>query len=197
MARHMHIDGEFTFPLAVLGIPIKPGTRRRCKNLREREGIRTWQKGSMISNGCRKALGNRNRKQRSTHAGSTCRTKRNTNPCCSAEPYVFENLEKLTRPTGASKVAREQITHETTERFHSSPPAAMPPAQNPNTARKISRPVAVVEQRRCAVCRVCVDICGQHAISINANVVIDSYHCNGCGSCADACPNEAISLVEI
>jgi NAD-dependent dihydropyrimidine dehydrogenase PreA subunit len=56
---------------------------------------------------------------------------------------------------------------------------------------------AIVDKRRCGGCRVCVEICPNHAISMDKTVVIDSDQCNGCGSCVAECPNEAISLSEV
>jgi heterodisulfide reductase subunit A-like polyferredoxin len=93
--------------------------------------------------------------------------------------------------------AREQKMHETTEELQSSPAASTAPFKTANDVSGISRTVATVDHRRCAVCRVCADVCAQHAISINKNVVIDSNYCNGCGSCVEACPNEAILLIGI
>jgi Fe-S-cluster-containing hydrogenase component 2 len=149
-----------------------------------------------MSSGYKRAFGNRRGKGRRTHTGLHCRSKLGSNSSGS-EPQVFKNLEVITRKIRSTGAAREQMTQDTTQRFQSFPLASMPPAKNPNNVRKISRTVAVVDQRRCAVCRVCDETCAQHAISINENVIIDSYHCNGCGSCVEACPNEAISLVEI
>jgi|WetSurMetagenome_2_1015567.scaffolds.fasta_scaffold168959_1 ferredoxin len=143
----------------------------------------------MIGNGCRKAHGNRNGKQRHAHAGFACRAKRDTNPCYPEELYAFENLKEMTGKTRCTGTAGKQITNENTEKVQ--------PAKGPDDERRPSPSVAVVDQRRCAICGVCVDICAQHAISINENVIIDSYRCNGCGSCIEACPNEAISLTGI
>jgi heterodisulfide reductase subunit A-like polyferredoxin len=146
-----------------------------------------------MNTGYGKACGNRRRKKRGTHSGLHCRLKLGPNSF-GAEPRVFENLEEISRKITSTGTARKQITHETTETFQSTPPANMLPAKSTSDVRRILRTVAVVDQRRCAICRVCVDICAQHAISINENVTIDSYVCNGCGSCIEACPNEAISL---
>lgn len=140
----------------------------------------------MIGNRCRKARGNRNGMQRSAHAGFACRAKRDANPGCPAEPHVLENLEDMIRNIRCTGSPRKQMAAENTEKGQ--------PAKGPDDERRLSRVVAVVDQRRCAICGVCVAICKEHAISIDEGVVIDKYHCNGCGSCVEACPNEAISL---
>lgn len=144
----------------------------------------------------KRACGNRLGKERRTHTRLHCRSKLDSN-LTGSEFQVFKKFEEITRKIGSTGGAREQIMQKTTEEFQSSPAASMAPVKTPNDVSGISRPVATVDQRRCAVCRVCVDICAQHAISINENVVIDSYHCNGCGACVEACPNEAILLVGI
>ena len=53
---------------------------------------------------------------------------------------------------------------------------------------------ATINQERCANCGLCIDLCPEHAISMNDTVTVDSSICTGCGSCIDECPNEAIAL---
>jgi ferredoxin len=59
---------------------------------------------------------------------------------------------------------------------------------------KIPGAKAIVDMERCTCCGICVDLCPEHAISMNDIVEIDDGQCNGCGSCIDECPNEALSL---
>ncbi len=53
---------------------------------------------------------------------------------------------------------------------------------------------AVIDRDQCACCGLCVDICPEHAITMNMEVSVDVTKCTGCGSCVDECPSQAISL---
>jgi ferredoxin len=66
--------------------------------------------------------------------------------------------------------------------------------KSPIEERKIPGTRAVVDKATCVRCGICADICPEHAIFINGEVMIDSNKCNGCGTCVDECPNKAISL---
>lgn len=69
-------------------------------------------------------------------------------------------------------------------------------ASTPISSRqnKLPRMTAVIDKERCTCCGLCVDICPEHAITINTAVTIASHQCTGCGSCVNECPNGAISL---
>jgi len=62
--------------------------------------------------------------------------------------------------------------------------------------------IPVVEQKLCAGCGDCVDICGANAIRIVGETARISYNLcynsNGsdCRACADVCPRGAIRMVE-
>ena len=47
----------------------------------------------------------------------------------------------------------------------------------------------------CILCRKCVDICPQEAISLNNKIFIDMAKCIGCGQCISECPKGAIKIV--
>jgi ferredoxin len=53
---------------------------------------------------------------------------------------------------------------------------------------------AMVDKDGCVRCGICVDICPEHAISMDGRVVVDPTRCTGCGACIAECPNEALSL---
>jgi ferredoxin len=53
---------------------------------------------------------------------------------------------------------------------------------------------AMVDKDGCVCCGICVDICPEHAISMDALVVVDPKRCTGCGACIAECPSEALSL---
>lgn len=55
-----------------------------------------------------------------------------------------------------------------------------------------------VDNSKCALCKSCISVCGQHAISLVTSgtteyVVIDQDKCIGCGKCYNACTYKAIS----
>jgi ferredoxin len=53
---------------------------------------------------------------------------------------------------------------------------------------------AMVDKDKCVSCGICVDICPEYAISMDALVVVDPRRCTGCGACIAECPSEALSL---
>lgn len=60
-----------------------------------------------------------------------------------------------------------------------------------------------VNADKCSLCKECVAVCGQHAItyvgatdSTAGSVVIDQNKCVACGKCVQACSSNAISLKE-
>ncbi|MBN1961774.1 MAG: 4Fe-4S binding protein [Deltaproteobacteria bacterium] len=74
-----------------------------------------------------------------------------------------------------------------------------PVSINQSENKGVLKMTAVLDQKRCMNCGLCLDICPEQAISMSSNytVVIDSRKCTGCGSCIDKCPNKAISLVKV
>jgi len=57
---------------------------------------------------------------------------------------------------------------------------------------------AVVNQKKCAGCGACIEVCPVEAISLNlqGKAQIDSEECIECGSCVRQCPNQAIQIVK-
>ncbi len=57
--------------------------------------------------------------------------------------------------------------------------------------------VAIVDQKKCASCLICVRVCPFDVPFINADGVsqIDADKCHGCGVCAGECPAKAIQLL--
>ena len=72
------------------------------------------------------------------------------------------------------------------------------------TETKTSRPppsqsvghltTAMVDEDECGACGICVDVCPEHAISMDMLPVIDTKRCSGCGACIAECPNQALRL---
>ncbi|MEE8717365.1 MAG: 4Fe-4S binding protein [Coriobacteriales bacterium] len=66
-------------------------------------------------------------------------------------------------------------------------------------------PRIVVDDRFCKGCGLCVDICPQHIIELDADrLTAKGYHparltdpdrCTGCTSCYQTCPDVAITVV--
>jgi Fe-S-cluster-containing hydrogenase component 2 len=53
-----------------------------------------------------------------------------------------------------------------------------------------------VDQKLCAGCGACMDVCSTGAISlVNHRAEIDQALCTECGACVSTCPNEAIQSV--
>jgi ferredoxin len=46
----------------------------------------------------------------------------------------------------------------------------------------------------CAGCGICLDVCKEEAITVDAIVRIDENKCTGCGDCVKMCPNGALIL---
>jgi heterodisulfide reductase subunit A len=61
---------------------------------------------------------------------------------------------------------------------------------------EIESATAVVDEKLCAGCKVCIPLCSYNAISFDENKkvsVINEALCKGCGTCAAACPSGAIT----
>ncbi|HID08255.1 MAG TPA: 4Fe-4S dicluster domain-containing protein [Armatimonadetes bacterium] len=55
---------------------------------------------------------------------------------------------------------------------------------------------ARVDAEQCNGCAMCVDVCPQGAITMNAVAHVDETRCIGCGICARVCPTNAIQMVQ-
>lgn len=53
----------------------------------------------------------------------------------------------------------------------------------------------VIDEDKCTLCRRCVKICPEMAMSVNVDVINDHDTCIRCGLCESRCPTEAISGV--
>jgi ferredoxin len=51
-----------------------------------------------------------------------------------------------------------------------------------------------VDENKCTVCGICMEVCPVEAITIDRVAKIDTQICIGCGSCVAQCPNEAILM---
>lgn len=54
---------------------------------------------------------------------------------------------------------------------------------------------ATMNQEKCTVCGLCMELCRFNAIELKNNVfIVDEYACEGCGLCVKACPAGAMSI---
>jgi heterodisulfide reductase subunit A len=56
--------------------------------------------------------------------------------------------------------------------------------------------IAVVDEERCAGCKICIDLCSYKAITFDEEKKVASINealCKGCGTCVAACPSGAIT----
>jgi heterodisulfide reductase subunit A len=61
---------------------------------------------------------------------------------------------------------------------------------------EIESAIAVVDEERCAGCKVCIDLCSYKAITFDEEkkvAHINEALCKGCGTCVAACPSGAIT----
>lgn len=70
-----------------------------------------------------------------------------------------------------------------------------PPTSVPQTRERITKMIAQVDNEKCTLCGLCVDLCPTQAITMNDFVKIAPEKCTGCGTCVSECPSEAISMV--
>lgn len=58
--------------------------------------------------------------------------------------------------------------------------------------------LASVDQKTCAACGVCMNVCPKSAVSIDRGcyAAVDAVKCVGCGLCARACPAGCITVKE-
>lgn len=55
--------------------------------------------------------------------------------------------------------------------------------------------VSLIDERLCALCEVCIDICPFSALStLDGAIIVDRNTCMGCGVCVSHCPEGALSL---
>ena len=55
--------------------------------------------------------------------------------------------------------------------------------------------IAVVNNRKCNLCRKCLEACQFEALKAENRVKVDKLRCEGCGACVLACPQGAVKLV--
>ncbi|MHA1379263.1 MAG: 4Fe-4S binding protein [Candidatus Helarchaeota archaeon] len=68
-----------------------------------------------------------------------------------------------------------------------------PGLNNPRAIAKANY-IAVVNEKKCSACELCLTRCKFEAINIEDTAKIDMNRCMGCGLCAVTCPNEAIMM---
>ncbi len=56
------------------------------------------------------------------------------------------------------------------------------------------KPVLMYRVNRCALCGACIEVCPQHAITLNGFASTDRSLCKACGACAETCYNGAREL---
>jgi MinD superfamily P-loop ATPase len=57
--------------------------------------------------------------------------------------------------------------------------------------------VAVLDDRGCSGCRLCLPVCDAHAlvwVAAENELFLDSWACTGCGDCVRTCPEQALRL---
>jgi ferredoxin len=88
----------------------------------------------------------------------------------------------------------------TARRIHAAPSKGEPDRlTDVNTS--VSEMIAVLDEKRCLMCGICVEVCVAYAIWISRRgrsnkeaIMINPKRCIGCGGCVAACPNKALSL---
>jgi len=55
--------------------------------------------------------------------------------------------------------------------------------------------IAVVNYRKCNLCRRCLEACSFGALKAESGIKVDELRCEGCGACILACPENAVKLV--
>jgi len=55
--------------------------------------------------------------------------------------------------------------------------------------------IAVVNYRKCNLCRKCLEACQFGALKAEKGIKVDELRCEGCGACVLACPPGAVKLV--
>lgn len=64
-----------------------------------------------------------------------------------------------------------------------------------STPKRITTPVAYVDEEACKLCGACQAVCPSEAISLGDTAVKVSVEaCCGCGACVEACPHDAIQV---
>jgi indolepyruvate ferredoxin oxidoreductase alpha subunit len=59
--------------------------------------------------------------------------------------------------------------------------------------RRIKYSTITVDQEKCNLCKLCINITGCPAITLgDESIIIDPIQCNGCGLCAQVCNKSAI-----
>ena len=128
-------------------------------------------------------------------------------PLAGSSSPALEPRDALRQTQGLKAQARDigdqlrAITHTIAETEPTSTSAPAPTTRQSRTASnqetRCRKMTAVIDQERCLLCGLCVDVCPEQAISMDDTVAIDPSKCTGCGSCVDECPNDSISLSEM
>ncbi|MEA9390225.1 glycyl-radical enzyme activating protein [Acerihabitans sp. TG2] len=71
-------------------------------------------------------------------------------------------------------------------------PLACKWCSNPESQRP--EPELIYKKNECIHCGKCVEICPQHALSVNNPYFIDRERCIGCGKCISVCPTQALEM---
>lgn len=54
--------------------------------------------------------------------------------------------------------------------------------------------VAIINEKECIACGVCVQACAQEALTVEDMAKVNSELCIDCEACVDECPSDAITM---
>lgn len=65
-----------------------------------------------------------------------------------------------------------------------------------NPEGQSNRPELIFQPANCNSCKLCIDVCPNHALTISklSKIQVDHVRCDACGKCTDICPNAALQV---